>query len=324
MRTEGFPADLYNHPAWIAWKESLGWKSLRTGLGFTLLIRPIGSGFCMAYAVPPDLEDTGHSLILDAGAALERLSHRVLPFLPQSTAFIRWDLMAGPWRDSGGSVLDPRLQELRMNASTALRRLRKSLEEQVDLETMAVDLRGGEKAILRRFHKRALYSLRLAERRGTSVERLGEAALGEFYSLYKETMARKEGVAEEFAYFSELFRSSRLWGLDLDLYLARREGKPAAAAIIASHSDTSWYLFSASSADLPSSAGPSAILAAALADGSARGGVLMDLMGVAPADFGSHRLAGVTFFKAGFGGSRLSRAGAWDYIVKPAAYSRLP
>ena len=324
MRTDGFPPALYNHPAWIAWKEGLGWENLRTGLGFPVLLRSLGNDYVMAYAVPPGLEDSSHILIQDAGAALERLSHRVLPFLPRAVAFIRWDLMAGPWRDSEGAVLDPRLQELRMNASTGMRRLRKSLVEHGDLETMIVDLRGGKEAILGRFDKRTRYSIGFAERRGTRVERLGEEGLEIFYALYLETAKRQDRHLEDYAYFEELFRSARVWRLDLELYLARRPGGTVAAAIIARCLDTAWYLFSASTEKMRSSAGPSAILTAALIDASTWGHASMDLMGVAPAGLNKHPLSNVTRFKEGFGGRRVSRAGAWDYVVKPAAYARLP
>jgi len=97
-----------------------------------------------------------------------------------------------------------------------------------------------------------------------------------------------------------------------------------ATAIIARCLDTAWYLFSASTKETRSSAGPSAILAAALIDASGWGHASMDLMGVSPAGLDTHPLSKVTRFKAGFGGRRVSRAGAWDYVVKPAAYARLP
>jgi len=316
MRTDGFPSALYNHPAWIAWKEGLGWENLRTGLGFPVLLRSIGNGYAMAYAVPPGLEDSSHILIQDAGAALERLSHRVLSFLPRAVAFIRWDLMAGPWRDSEGAVLDPRLQELRMNASTGMRRLRKSLVEHSDLETMIVDLRGGEEAILGRFDKRTRYSIGLAERRGTRVERLGEEGLEVFYALYLETAKRQDRRLEDYVYFKELFRSARVWRLDLELYLARRLGETVATAIIARCLDTAWYLFSASTKETRSSAGPSAILAAALIDASGWGHASMDLMGVSPAGLDTHPLSKVTRFKAGFGGRRVKKGTKKAEILK--------
>jgi len=324
MRVDGFPAAIYNHPAWIAWKESQGWNSLETGLGFSILLRSIGENYLMAYAVPLGFEGSGNVLISDAGATLERLSHRLLPFLPRTVAFIRWDLMAGPWRDSEGAVLDSRLQELRMNASTGLRRLRKSRIEHIDLETMLVDLRDGEAAILRAFDKSSLYSIRLAERRGTGVERSSEQELEEYYGLYMETTKRHKRHQEDFSYFKALFRSAQAWNLNLELYLARHSGTAVAAAIVAQCSDSSWYLFSASCEKKRSYAGPSAILAQALIDASVEGSSSMDLMGVAPAGLTKHPLSGVTRFKAGFGGQRMSRAGAWDYVVKPAAYARLP
>ena len=46
------------------------------------------------------------------------------------------------------------------------------------------------------------------------------------------------------------------------------------------------------------------------------------LLGVAPEGARSHPLAGLSRFKASFGGARMRRAGAWDWVLDHDAYWR--
>jgi hypothetical protein len=323
MKANAIPLALYQHPAWLAWKETQGWRRLPApGLGFPILFRALGTSNSMAYAVPPGIAGQDGIMSDDAGAILERLSQRTLPFLPRNCAFIRWEVSAKPWLSHGGWNLDPRLQELRMNASTATRSLRKSAAEHVCPNTKLVDLRGGGTAVRARFDDRTRYSLRLAERRGTAVESAGTTGLAAFHDLHMATARRHRLPCHSLEYFRSLFEAGEAWGLDLDLYLARSGTRPAAGAIFARTGGDAWYLFAASASDLRSAAGPTAILARALSDCAERGLGTMDLLGVGPSGAQDHPLAGLTRFKAGFGGRRCARAGAWDFVLKPPVYAR--
>jgi hypothetical protein len=182
----------------------------------------------MAYAAGPHelpgvrLEDP------DArGLVLEELSQRVCPSLPPDCRFIRWDLMTEAWRDSRGQSLARPLQELRMNASTRGRSLRKATAEITCPDTMVVELSGGREAILGRMDARTRYSLRLAERRGTRVEERGEEGIGRFHLLFAETALRQDLRLYTESVYRDLFRSARRHGLDLRLYLATYQGKEA-------------------------------------------------------------------------------------------------
>jgi len=322
MTIDSVPSSLFRHPAWLSWKEGQGWKRLDTGRGFALLTRSLGKGGSMAYAAGPHelpgvrLEDPD-----ERGSVLEELSERVSPSLPPDCRFIRWDLMTEAWRDSRGQSLEPSLQELRMNASTRDRKLRKAAVELTCPETMIVDLTGGTEAIMGRMDSRTRYSLRLAERRGTRVEEVGEDGLGRFHALLVET-ARRQGLRlfPESLYRS-LFSSAQGHGLDLGLYIATSEGRDAASAIVARDRAEAWYLFAASATDLRAAAGPSAILCRALLDAAKAGCRRMDLLGVGPAGDRNHPLSGLTLFKSGFGGRRMTRAGAWDYVLCPREYA---
>ncbi len=323
MRDESAPASLFRHPAWQAWKTTQGWRPAETALGFSPLCRRISPTGSMAYfpgpLALPAVRARAHE---ERGALLESLSIRLLPYLPPDCIFIRWDLMAKAWTDDSGHPLDRRLQELRMNASTVRRRLRKAPLENTCLDTMILDLEGGEEAIRARMDSRTRYSVRLAARRQTTVVRAGEAGLGDFHRLYRKTARRQKMRAHPASQFRNLFRASREHGLDLDLYLADSRGEPAAAAVIARVREEAWYLFAASSWEHREAAGPSAILYRSLVDCAKAGARRMDLLGVSPPGETDHPFSGLTLFKKGFGGRRHTRAGTWDYVLDPDEYDR--
>lgn len=319
---ERLPASLFRHPAWVSWKETQGWRCIGKLDGRPVLVRDLNPQSSMAYVVGPALggdED-------DRGGRLEALSLRARPLLSADCAFIRWDLMDSPWKNAQGERLDTRLLELRMNASTRLRCLRKAATEYMCPETMLIDLRGGWPAVSARMEYRSRYSAQLAKRRGTTVEKVGEAGLSDFHALFRKTAALRGLTLHSESCYRELFASARENGLTLDLYQATASGVPVASAVFARHSREAWYLFAASDPEQRRFAGPSAILHRALRDCAEAGDERIDLLGVAPAGMASHPLAGLSLFKASFGGVRKSRAGAWDFVLDPdvyAAYTRV-
>jgi lipid II:glycine glycyltransferase (peptidoglycan interpeptide bridge formation enzyme) len=307
----------------MAWKESQGWQRLDTGLGFALLTRSIGEEGVMAYgAGPNELPGVELGDIDERGNRLEELSLRVAPVLPSECSFIRWDLMTEAWLNERGQSLERQFQELRMNASTRERRLRKAGLENTCVDTMVVGLEGGAEAIFSRMDERTRYSVKLAERRRTRVEEVGESGLGRFHALYSETAKRQGFRLYPGSAYEELFRAARKHGLELRLYLARSGGVDAASAIVAIDGEAAWYLFAASSASARAAAGPSAILYRALVDAAEKGCRQMDLLGVGPEGDKCHPLSGLTLFKSGFGGRRMTRAGTWDYVLQPREYKR--
>jgi len=332
-RNDCVPNGLFRHPAWLAWKASHGWEIVpplpvaqQTGAadGVAFLSRPIGDGRRMAYASGNPYAALLDGLVLgreELGASLERLSLAATPRLGPDCAFIRWDLPFPEWTSPDRSPLAVCLQELRMNASTRERRLRKAPAEGCSLDTFVVDLTGGADAILLGMDARTRYSLRLARRRGTETVREGMDGLGEFHGLYAETMRRHGLRVHPRSSFAELFKAAAKEGLDLRLYAAYSRGQAAAGAIIARQGGDAWYLFAASSSTAREAAGPSAVLAKALVDCAKAGDRSMDLLGACPEGMEAHPLSGITRFKAGFGGVRRRRAGAWDFVLDQEAYT---
>jgi lipid II:glycine glycyltransferase (peptidoglycan interpeptide bridge formation enzyme) len=293
-----------------------------TALGFSLLFKDALAGGSMASCSAPfSLPCARDSHEEERGAVLERLSQRVLPSLPRDCVFIRWDLMVPAWTDDEGMPLDKHLQELRMNASTRWRQLRKAPVESSATSTMVVDLENPD-SIMAKMDDRTRYSVRLARRRGTRVRRAGESELSRFHALHAQTASRQGFMTFSEERFRGLFEAAREHDLDLSLYLAEKEEETAAAAIFARNGTESWYLFAGSSPEHRSSAGPSAILHQAMLEAASAGVRRFDLVGAAPRGVMEHPLADLTRFKAGFGGRHLTRAGAWDFVLRPDLYAR--
>lgn len=274
--------------------------------------------FCSA---PFSLPCARDSNVEERGAVLERLAQRVLPFLPRDCVFIRWDLMVPAWTDDEGVPLEKHLQELRMNASTRWRQLRKAPVESSATSTMVVDLENAE-SVHAKMDSRTRYSVRLARRRGTKVRHADASELPRFHSLHAMTASRQGFRSLSEDHFHRLFDAAREHELDVNLYLAENEEETAAAAIFARHGTESWYLFAGSSPAHRAAAGPSAILHQAMLDAASAGVRRFDLVGAAPPGAMDHPLADLTRFKAGFGGRHLTRAGAWDFVLRPDLYAR--
>ncbi len=322
------PSSLFRHPAWASWKEASGWTRIEAPRslasprrGLSLLARPVLGVGTMAYA--PGSPSAGLLAMFgyrpgaeNRGAALEELSFAARRALPDDCVFLRWDLHALAWEGSE----DPRLAEIRMNASTGSRPFRKAPREYCALDTMVVDLGGGPAAVEARMQYRARYAARLAERRGISVDVRREEGLESFHGLHVKTSALRGLAVHGLSAFSSLFRSAEGSSLDLSIYAASVGGRDAASAVIARHGGEAWYLFAASDPGLREYCGPTAVLKRALMDSAAAGVSRMDLMGVAPEGDRAHPFAGLSLFKAGFGGARRKRAGAWDFVIRPEAY----
>ena len=208
-----------------------------------------------------------------------------------------------------------------MNASTRWRQLRKAPVESSATSTMVVDLENPD-SVNAKMDSRTRYSVRLARRRGTKVRHADASELPRFHALHALTASRQGFSTLSEDHFHRLFDAAREHELDVNLYLAENDEETAAAAIFARHGTESWYLFAGSSPSHRAAAGPSAILHQAMLDAASAGVRRFDLVGAAPPGAIDHPLADLTRFKAGFGGRYLTRAGAWDFVLRPDLYAR--
>ena len=193
-------------------------------------------------------------------------------------------------------------------------------------DTVVLPLADDPEQLLAAMKPKWRYNIRLAQKKGVEVFKEGEEALGAFQKLYEETAKRDEIAIHEASYYKALFsvaaevKAQERLPLDLSVWTAKYEGKPLAAIITLFFNKHATYLYGASSNEnrnlMPAYALQwNAILAAKEAEC-----VDYDFFGIPPTDDPNHPMAGLYFFKTGFGGRIVHRLGAIDYPVSTLAY----
>jgi len=311
---------------WAAFKARHGWTDLAfrvewEGNAFPLsvLLRRLPLGLILAY-VPHGPGEPGFLEAHGFEERLQALSAALRPHLPRSTVCLRWDLLTGT-RTEVGVVIGPDAEEEAPGTTDALplplkRPFRKPPADVQPADTVIVTLDADE-ALFGRMHKKTRYNIRLAEKKGVSVEKAGVEELGEWYALYRETADRDKISIHSEAYYRDLFGLAP----DLSLWLARFEGRLLAGNIVLVHGRQAVYLYGASSNEHRNLMAPYALQGAAMRDARDRGAAEYDLFGIPPTDDPDHPMYGLYRFKTGFGGDRVHRHGAWDYVFRPLVWA---
>jgi lipid II:glycine glycyltransferase (peptidoglycan interpeptide bridge formation enzyme) len=303
---------------WSCFKAEYGWTPHRLELTLDgsdrpspllLLVRRIPGGFCFAYIPHGPERDVPES---DRAGFLAELSEKSRPFLPRRCIFIRFD---PPWH---AAVLRPILGRPLVRAAADVQ----------PPDTVFVDLKPSEEAILAAMKAKWRYNVRLAEKKAVVVEEAGIEAVREFYDLYRATSRRDNIALHPESYYARLFslaaerRAAGIPGTpDIRLMIARHEGQALAAIVTLFRGESAVYLYGASSDEkrnlMPAYALQWAAMRAAKAAGCSR----YDLFGIPPTDDPEHPMAGLYRFKTGFGGEIAHRAGSWDYPLLKLGYA---
>ena len=302
---------------WAAFKAGHGWTALafrvevegQSDRPLSVLLRRLPLGFTLAYVphAPLSVEE------------LESASQTLRPHLPPGTLCVRWDLLTGTRVEAGSAVAAEGEDEAPVAdpfPSPLPQPLRKPPADVQPPDTVIVRL-GDDETLLSRMHKKTRYNIRLAEKKGVTVEKAGVEALAEWYALYRETAERDKISIHSEKYYRDLFGHAP----HLSLWLARFEGKLLAGNIVLVHGKQAVYLYGASSNEHRNLMAPYALQWAALRDCREQGATEYDLFGIPPTDDPQHPMHGLYRFKNGFGGDRIHRHGAWDFVLRPLAWT---
>ncbi len=318
---------------WSCFKGEHGWTSHRFDLtldnssqssSLLVLVRRIPGGSCFGY-VPhgPEL-DVHHN---DRAFLLAELSEKLRPFLPRRCFFIRYD---PPWYNletmpvEEGAVPSHYVDAVRPLVGRPLRR---AIADVQPPDTVFVDLRPDEDAILASMKPKWRYNVRLAVKKGVMVEKAGMEAIHEFYGLYRATSRRDRIVLHPESYYMRLFslaQEHRMAGMegtpDIRLWMAYHEGQSLAAIITLFLGTDAVYLYGASSNEKRNLMPAYALQWEAMRAAKTAGCTRYDLFGIPPNDDPSHPMSGLYKFKTGFGGTIAHRAGSWDYPLQAPGY----
>jgi peptidoglycan pentaglycine glycine transferase (the first glycine) len=193
--------------------------------------------------------------------------------------------------------------------------------EQVQFRnTVVLDLRPEENALLAAMKSKTRYNIRLAQRHGVTTREGSEQDLPLLCRMYAETADRDSFVIRSEGYYREVWGSMMRAGRAQPL-IAEVEGQPVAALVLFHFARRGWYLYGMSRA-LHREKMPNHLLQwEAMRWLKNRGCTAYDLWG-APDEFAeSDPLWGVFQFKTGFGGEVIRFAGAWDYAPSPLRYT---
>jgi lipid II:glycine glycyltransferase (peptidoglycan interpeptide bridge formation enzyme) len=161
----------------------------------------------------------------------------------------------------------------------------------------------------------------LAQKKGVQVEYAGVEGLSRFMALMRQT-AERDGFH---AHAPDRYRAivERFQGPTCSAFFAfaTYDGKDLAANIMIDAEKNRTYLHGASANTDREVMAPYALHATLMEEAIKKGMEQYDFWGVAPegAD-ATHAWAGITRFKAGFGGERVHMPGTFDIPIRPLAY----
>ncbi|HOG47996.1 MAG TPA: peptidoglycan bridge formation glycyltransferase FemA/FemB family protein [Anaerolineae bacterium] len=275
----------------------------------------------------------GSGLVAGAQVLLRRLPYRSLAYVPRGPVIDPGD------NEAAAALLPAMLEVARRRGAIALKveppwldaptaeawwagqgfaRTRQTVQPR---RTIIVDLRPSEEALLAQMKPKWRYNVRLASRKGVTVRQGTAADLAVFHTLMVETGARDSFGVHTPAYYEAALRFASPAG-SAALFLAEHEGQVLAGLMAFAFGTQATYMYGASSNHERQRMPNHLLQWEAMRWAKARGCTSYDLWGIADLepDSPSAALGGVERFKAGFGGSTVRYAGAFDYVYSPLVY----
>ena len=300
---------------WGQFKRDHGWQphSFQVSLtgeraesfGMLVLTRRLARLFSIAYVPFGPVMDPGSG----RGEFLSSLACAVRTRLPPRTLFLRFDL---PWDKAGEA---PRAR--------GPQRVEKSASDMQPASTVLVDIQPELEQVLGSMKSKTRYNVRLASKKGVSVEEGGPRDFDAWYALYQETARRDRIGIHSRAYYRDLLQGSRRYpGATpaVKLLLARHEGNLLAGNIVTFWRTRAAYLYGASSGEKRNLMPTYALQWEAIRLAREAGCTSYDLFGVPPKPDPGHPMFGLYQFKTGFSDCVRERWGTWDAPFLPGFY----
>ena len=295
--------------SWGRFKQHFGWAPVRVRLPgepgeaplAQVLFRRIPySPFTLGYLPRGPLLNYADEGELDAMlCALDRIARRF------RAVVITWEL---PMPDD--SLLTARLARHHLRPAQGIQHR----------STRVIDLSQPLDLIVAQQKPKWRSNTRLARKHGVQV-RLASSLddLANWYTLLQTTSTRDAFTVRGEEYYRCFWQSTVSSG-DTVLLLAEHEGKLLAGIMVHRFGSEATYLYGASSEEGRNLMPNHLLQAEAMQWARERGATRYDLFGIADTDDPDEPLAGVTRFKAGFGGSTIHYAGTFDRVYHPLLY----
>ncbi|OGE20250.1 hypothetical protein A3E45_05200 [Candidatus Daviesbacteria bacterium RIFCSPHIGHO2_12_FULL_43_11] len=186
--------------------------------------------------------------------------------------------------------------------------------------TSQLDITKPEEELLANMRKATRYEIKKALSLGIKItETNSPDAVKSFFKLQISTSKRQKFVPFSYKFLYEQFK---VFSQDKKalLYSAELEGKLLAQAFVIFYGQEAAYHYGAGTEEGRKYPGAYLIQWEAIKEAKKRGMTRYNFWGVAPSDKPSHRFAGVSLFKRGFGGSEFEYLHAQDLVINRSRY----
>lgn len=186
--------------------------------------------------------------------------------------------------------------------------------------TRLIELSEPLDALRARLHPKTRYNINVAERGGVTVRAHRDPKAVERFLELLPTTAERHGIG---AHAPSYYRSmaDRLGSGMFTTFTADLEGRTIAANLVVRFAGTATYVHGASDYTERSAMAPHLLQWHQIRWAKEQGERFYDFGGVAPLHATVHPLAGISRFKAGFGGHVVESPGAFDLPLKRAWYT---
>lgn len=217
---------------------------------------------------------------------------------------------------------DPYIEEGGIESEIKAAGWKASEREVQPKHTVVIDLSLPEDQLLSAMHSKTRYNVRLADRKGVTIRfSKDERDLNHFFTLASDVSSRSSFRFHPDEYYKAMLNV--LGSSDMfEVAIAEHEGQVLAAHLIVYAGEVATYVHGASSSAKRSLMAPALLQWETMRRAKDKGCLLYDLFGVAPDGAGSdHPWSGITRFKEGFGGRRVSLIGAFDLVLNEGLYT---
>ncbi|PIZ74291.1 hypothetical protein COY06_04305 [Candidatus Peregrinibacteria bacterium CG_4_10_14_0_2_um_filter_41_8] len=186
----------------------------------------------------------------------------------------------------------------------------------IETWTRYLDLSLTEEELLAQMKSKGRYNLNLAQKKGITIKT--ETNIDNFYNLLAATTERDGFAGHPKTYYQTMHQT--LGDQHCRIWTAFYNNTPVASIIATFFEETATYYYGASSNEHRNLMAPYLIQWEAIKYAKANGCLYYDFMGIEPPEAVKHPLAGVSRFKAQFGGQVIQFQPATDLVYSKLQY----
>jgi len=224
------------------------------------------------------------------------------------------------WKNRKGKINPGEFREKKFNFERL--GLVKSPKAIFDPHTFVLDISKSEKELLANMHHKTRYNIRLAKRKGVTIEEdSSQDALTIFIRLlFEETIKRQGFYMHTPDYFKKLWKILHPAGI-ARILLAKYKGDILTAWMLFNWKDVLYYPYGASSSKFRQVMASNLICWEAIRLGKKMGCKTFDMWGgLGPSPNPKHAWYGFHRFKLGYGGDLVENVGSWDLVINRPLY----